>query len=59
MPHGERATTIVVGTERVLTRGKWQAVNMLACPVTWRPHQQQIESARRGYEGWWQALDWV
>jgi hypothetical protein len=32
---------------------------VLACPVTWRPHPEQIASARRGYEDWWQALDWV
>ncbi len=32
--HGERATTIVVGTERVLTRGKWRTMEVLACPVT-------------------------
>jgi hypothetical protein len=57
--HGERATTIVVGTERVKTRGKWRTVELLACPVTWRPHPEQIASARRGYEDWWQALDWV
>ena len=57
--HGERANTIVVGTERVLTRGKWRTVEVLACPVTWRPHPEQIASARRGYEDWWQALDWV
>jgi hypothetical protein len=57
--HGERATTIVVGTERLLTRGKWRTVEVLACPVTWRPHPEQIASARRGYEDWWQALDWV
>lgn len=57
--HGERATTVVVGTERVLTRGKWRTVEVLACPVTWRPHPEQIASARRGYEQWWQALDWV
>ena len=57
--HGERATTIVVGIERVLTRGKWRTVEMLACPVTWRPHPEQIEAARRGYQDWWQALDWV
>lgn len=57
--HGERATTIVVGTERVLTRGKWRTVEVLACPVTWRPHPEQIEAARRGYEDWWHALDWV
>ncbi len=57
--HGERATTIVVGTERVKTRGKWRTVEVLACPVIWRPHPGQIASARRGYEDWWQALDWV
>ena len=57
--HGERATTIVVGTERVLSRGKWRTVEVLACPVTWRPHPEQIASARRGYEDWWKALDWV
>lgn len=57
--HGERATTIVVGAERVKTRGKWRTVELLACPVTWRPHPEQIASARRGYEEWWYALDWV
>ncbi len=57
--HGERATTIVVGTERVKTRGKWRTVEVLACPVTWRPHPEQIACARRGYEDWWRALDWV
>ena len=57
--HGGRATTIVVGTERVLLRGKWRTIEVLACPVTWRPHLEQIASARRGYEDWWQALDWV
>ena len=57
--HGERATTVMVGTERVLTRGKWRNVEVLACPVTWQPHPEQIASARRGYEDWWRALDWV
>ncbi len=57
--HGERATTIVVGTERVKTRGKWRTVPVLACPITWRPHPEQIASARRGYEDWCMALDWV
>lgn len=49
----------MVGTERVLTRGKWRTMEVLACPVTWRPHPEQIASARRGYEDWWQALGWV
>jgi hypothetical protein len=57
--HGERASTIVVGTERVLSRGKWRTVEVLACPVTWRPYPEQIASARQGYVDWWQALDWV
>ena len=57
--HGERASTIVVGTERVFSRGKWRSIEVLACPVTWRPHPEQIASARRGYDEWWQALDWV
>ena len=57
--HGERSTTVVVGIERVLTRGKWRIIEVLACPVTWRPHPEQIASARRGYDDWWQALDWV
>ncbi|MBC7286364.1 hypothetical protein, partial [Hoeflea sp.] len=57
--HGERATTVVVGTERVLTRGKWRTVEVLACPVTFSPHPHQIEAARRAYDDWWQALCWV
>lgn len=54
--HGVRAVTEVVGTERVQTRGKWRTVDVLICPVIWRPHPEQIASARRGYEDWWQAL---
>jgi hypothetical protein len=57
--HGVRAVTQVVGTERVLSRGRWRTVDILACPVTWRPHPEQIASARRGYDDWRQALDWV
>jgi hypothetical protein len=57
--HGERASTIVVSTERVLLRGKWRTIEVLACPVTWRPHPEQIASGRRGYDDWWKALDWV
>lgn len=57
--HGERATTIVVGTERVLSRGKWRTVEVLACPVTFSPHPQQIEAARLAYEDWWRALIWI
>lgn len=57
--HGDRAVSVVVGTERILIRGKWRTIEVRACPVTWRPHPEQITSARRGYEDWWQALDWV
>jgi hypothetical protein len=57
--HGERATTIVVGTERILTRGKWRTVEILACPVTFSPHPEQIQAARRAYDDWCRALDWV
>jgi hypothetical protein len=57
--HGERAATIVVGTERVLSRGKWRTVEVMACPVTFSPHPQQIEAARRAYLKWCQALGWV
>ncbi|MGO4917754.1 hypothetical protein [Pseudogemmobacter sp. W21_MBD1_M6] len=57
--HGVRAVTEVIGTERVLVRGKWRMVEVLACPVIWLPHPEQIASARRGYDDWWAALDWV
>jgi len=57
--HGDRALSIVVGTERVLIKGKWRSVEVRACPVTFRPDAKQIDAARRGYDHWWQALDWV
>jgi len=57
--HGDRAVSVVVGTERVMVSGKWRTIEVRACPVTWRPHPEQITSARRGYEDWWQALVWV
>jgi len=57
--HGVRAKTEVVGTERVQYRGRWRTVEVLACPVTWRPHPDQIAGARRAYEDWWLALGWV
>jgi hypothetical protein len=47
--HGEWATTILVGTEFVLTRGKWRTVEVLACPITWRSHPEQIAFTRRAY----------
>ena len=57
--HGDRAVSVVVGTEKILVRGKFRTVEVRACPVTFSPAPQQIEAARRGYEDWWQALDWV
>ena len=57
--HGERAVTEVVRVERVQYRGRWRTVEVLACPVTWSPHPQQIESVRQAYIDWWKALGWV
>jgi hypothetical protein len=57
--HGDRAVSVVVGTEGVLVNGNWRTIEVRACPVTWRPHPEQLTSARRGYEDWWHALDWV
>lgn len=57
--HGDRAVSIVVGTERVMVRGKSRVVEVRACPVTFSPSPEQIDAARRGYEDWWRALDWV
>jgi hypothetical protein len=57
--HGERATTVVVGTERVLTRGRWRTVEVLACPVTYSPDAKQIEAARQAYLDWCGALNWI
>ena len=57
--HGDHAVSIVVGTEKVMVSSKWRTIEVRACPVNWRPHPEQIASARRGYEDWWQALDWV
>jgi hypothetical protein len=57
--HGDRAVSIVVGTVRTLINGKWRIVEVRACPVTFTPTLQQIESARQAYDDWWAALDWV
>lgn len=56
---GKRAATEVVGTAQVMVRGKWRKIDVLVCPVIWRPHPEQIVSARRGYNDWWAALEWV
>jgi len=63
-PAWRASTTIVVGIERVLHRGRWRSVEVLACPVTWHPHPEQIAIARRGYDDWcrrWTrcAMGWV
>ncbi|MCC5988745.1 MAG: hypothetical protein JJT95_13775 [Pararhodobacter sp.] len=62
--HGARAATVVVGTARVrvrgpTVRGTWKTIEILACPVTFSPHPEQIAAARRAYDDWWQALAWV
>lgn len=57
--HGDHATTVVVGTERVLSRGKWRTVEVRACPVMFRPDARQIEGTREAYQAWWRSLDWV
>lgn len=57
--YGDHATTVVVSTERVLSRGKWRTVEVRACPVMFRPDSRQIEAARRDYQAWRRALGWV
>jgi hypothetical protein len=57
--HGDRAVSVAVGTERVLIKGKWRSVEVRACPVTFRPDGRQIEAARRAYEDWRHALEWI
>jgi hypothetical protein len=57
--HGERSSTVLVGTARILSRGKWRTVEVLACPVTFSPHPEQIDAARRAYDDWSRALNWV
>ena len=57
--HGDRAVSVVVGTAQVLIRRKWRTVEVRACPVTFSPHPEQIEAARKAYKDWWQALGWV
>jgi hypothetical protein len=54
-----RAQKPVVGTQGVVNRGKLRTVAILAYPVTFSPHPQQIEAARRAYDDWRLALDWL
>jgi hypothetical protein len=62
--YGEHAKTVVVRTARIRgpgpkPRGRWKTIDILACPVTYTPHPQQIEAARRSYRDWVAALAWV
>lgn len=57
--HGDRAISIVVGTERIMVKGKWRNVEVRACPVMFRPDTSQIEAARRAYQVWCEALGWI
>ena len=62
--HGTHVGTVVVGTERIRVRGStargtWKTIDILACPVTFSPHPQQIEAAHNAYNEWWKALDWI
>lgn len=57
--HGDRATSEVVGTERIMVKGKWRNVEVRACPVMFRPDANQIEAARRDYHAWGEALGWI
>ena len=57
--HGDRAVSVVVGTERALVSGKWRCVEVRACPVTFRPDAKLIEAARQAYQDWLLALGWV
>lgn len=57
--HGDRAVSVVVGTERALVSGKWRCVEVRACPVTFRPDAKLIEAGRQAYQDWWRALGWV
>ena len=54
--HGDRAVSVVVGTDRAFVSGKWRSVEVRACPVTFRPDAQLIEAARSAYQDWWRAL---
>jgi hypothetical protein len=57
--HGDRAVSVVVGTDKILVRGKWRTVEIRACPVTFSPDPKQIEAAWRAYDDWWRALGYV
>ena len=57
--HGDRAVSVVVGTDRAFVSGKWRSVEVRACPVTFRPDAQLIKAGRQAYQDWWRALGWV
>lgn len=54
--HGIMAKSEVVGQVEVLRRGRKKKIDLLACPVTFRPSAAKIASARREYLAWWGAL---
>lgn len=44
---GDRAVSVVVGTEQALIGGRWGSVKVRACPVTFGPDLHQIDAAQR------------
>jgi hypothetical protein len=54
--HGVFAKTEVIGKVTVQSRGRNKTVDIVACPVTFRPTAAKIAAARRDYLTWWGAL---
>lgn len=54
--HGNFAKTEVIGTIEHVWRGRKTKRQIVACPVTYVPSQQQIAASRRNYLDWWGAL---
>ncbi len=54
--HGDRADSVVVGTERAFITGIWRSVEVRACLVTSKPDPLQSKAARQAYDQWWSAL---
>lgn len=55
-PHGTFSRTVVVGRAEVVRRGRKKKVDVLACPVEFRPRAVTIATMRRAYTEWWCAL---
>lgn len=55
-PHGTFSRTVVVGQAEVVRRGRKKKVDVLACPVEFRPRAVTIATMRRAYTEWWCAL---